>query len=197
MKNDPGLSVLHRSSNELVRRAQAGDESAFADLFHAHKNKIYGLCLRMTSDTAEAEDLTQEVFLRVFRKLAMFRGDSTILTWMYRIAFNTVLMHFRKKRVRQVSLDEPATRLPGATKRELARFDGTLSSTLDRITLARAIKKLAPGYRKIFLLHQVKGYQHHEIATLLRCTVGSSKSQLHKAKVRMRELLSGQKARFD
>jgi RNA polymerase sigma-70 factor (ECF subfamily) len=193
VKNDLGFSAQRKSSSELAHCAQAGDESAFADLFHAHKTKVYRLCLRMTSNTAEAEDLTQEAFLQVFRKLAMFRGDSAISTWLYRVAFNTVLMHFRKKRLPQVSFDEPVTRGPSAPKREHGRIDGRLSSSVDRIALARAIKELAPGYRKIFLLHQVKGYEHHEIATLLRCSVGSSKSQLHKAKMRMRQLLSSQK----
>jgi RNA polymerase sigma-70 factor, ECF subfamily len=193
MKNDLGFSAQRRSSSELVRRAQAGDESAFAELFHAHKTKIYGLCLRMTNNTAEAEDLTQEAFLQVFRKLAMFRGDSAIATWLYRIAFNTVLMHFRKKRLPQVSLDKPATCQPGAPKREHGRLDDRLSFTVDRIALARAIKELPPGSRKIFFLHEIRGFEHHEIASLLSCSVGTSKSQLHKAKMRMRGLLAWQK----
>jgi RNA polymerase sigma-70 factor (ECF subfamily) len=194
VKNDLSFFDRLKSSSELVRLAQAGDESAFADLFHAHKAKIYRLCLRMTSNTAQAEDLTQDAFLQIFCKLAMFRGDSSISTWLYRVAFNTVLMHFRKKGLRQVSLDEPATREPGAPKREYGRLDGRLSSTVDRIALARAIRELPAGYRTIFLLHEVKGYEHHEIATLLRCSVGNSKSQLHKARIRMRTLLAWQKS---
>ena len=193
MKNDLEFSAQRKSSSELARRAQAGDESAFADLFHAHKTKIYMLCLKMTSNTAEAEDLTQDAFLQAFRKLAMFRGDSTISTWLYRVAFNTVLMHFRKKRLPQVSLDEPATREPGAPKREHGRLDGRLSSTVDRIALARALEELAPGYRTIFLLHEVKGYDHHEIASLLSCSIGNSKAQLHKARRKLRGLLAWQK----
>src|SRR5437870_13393730 len=143
----------------------------------------------MTSNTAEAEDLTQDAFLQVFRKLGTFRGDSALSTWLYRVAVNTVLMHFRKKGLRQVSLEEPANRESGAPKREHGKVDERLSTSIDRIALTRAMKELPVGYRTIFLLHEVKGYEHHEIARLLRCSVGNSKSQLHKAKVRMREIL--------
>jgi RNA polymerase sigma-70 factor (ECF subfamily) len=143
----------------------------------------------MTSNTAEAEDLTQTAFLQVFRKLGSFRGDSALSTWLYRVAVNTVLMHFRKKGLRQVSLDEPANRETGAPKREQGKVDERLSTSIDRIVLTRAMKELPMGYRTIFLLHEVQGYEHHEIARLLRCSVGNSKSQLHKAKARMRQLL--------
>jgi RNA polymerase sigma-70 factor (ECF subfamily) len=189
VKNDLNSTAQRTLDADLVRRAQTGDETAFADLFHTHKAKIYSLCLRMTSNTAEAEDLTQDAFLQVFRKLATFRGDSALSTWLYRVAVNTVLMHFRKKGLRQVSLDEPASKEAGAPKREHGKLDGRLSASVDRIALTRAMKELPAGYRTIFLLHEVKGYEHHEIARLLCCSVGNSKSQLHKAKMRMRELL--------
>ena len=180
---------------DLVRQAQEGKADAFAALFNAHKSRIYSLCLRMTSNTAEAEDLTQEAFLQVFRKLGTFRGDSALSTWLYRVAVNTVLMHFRKKGLRQVSLDEPATQEARTPKREHGRIDNRLAGAVDRITLIRAMKQLPAGYRTIFLLHEVKGYEHQEIARLLRCSVGNSKSQLHKAKSRMRRLLGLQKMR--
>src|SRR5436189_5292429 len=143
----------------------------------------------MTNDTAEAEDLTQDAFLQVFRKLATFRGDSALSTWLYRIAVNTVLMHFRKKALRQISLDEPYNQDAKQVRREYGSRDGRLVSSVDRIALARAIKELPVGYRTIFLLHEVEGYEHQEIAELLDCSVGNSKSQLHKAKLRIRELL--------
>lgn len=193
MNNDVNTNAQRLADAELVRRAQEGDADAFAALFSAHKNKIYSLCLRMTSNTAEAEDLTQDAFLQVFRKLATFRGDSALSTWLYRVAVNTVLMHFRKKGLQQVSLDEPANPDTRAPKREHGRLDDRLSGSVDRIALARAMKELPAGYRTIFLLHEVKGYEHHEIARLLRCSVGNSKSQLHKAKSRMRELLGFRK----
>jgi RNA polymerase sigma-70 factor (ECF subfamily) len=176
----------------LITRAQEGDAEAFAALFEAHKQRIYAICLRMTNNVAEAEDLTQDAFIHVFRKLSTFRGDSAFSTWLYRIAVNTVLMHFRKKSGRQISLDQPANnnddvRVP---KREYGRVDERLDGCIDRLALVRAMKELPRGYRMIFLLHEVEGLEHKEIAKLLHCSIGNSKSQLHKAKLRMRELLA-------
>jgi RNA polymerase sigma-70 factor, ECF subfamily len=185
----PETTVRFDSDLELVKRAQHGDSDAFASLFNAHKARIYSVCLRMTNNTAEAEDLTQDAFMQVFRKLATFRGDSALSTWLYRIAVNTVLMHFRKKALRQVSLDEPYNQDAKVVRREYGSRDDRLVGCVDRIALARAIKDLPDGYRTIFLLHEVEGYEHQEIAELLDCSVGNSKSQLHKAKLRIRELL--------
>ena len=173
---------------KIAERAQKGDSEAFAVLFHAHKARIYSICLRMSNNTAQAEDLTQDAFLQVFRKLSTFKGNSTLSTWLYRIAVNTVLMNFRKKALKQISLDEPdhdATMV----HREYGSRDGRLSGAVDRITLTRAIQDLPAGYRTIFLLHEVKGYEHREIAKILDCSVGNSKSQLHKAKSRIRKFL--------
>ena len=189
MKSNGTPATQHAMDLDLVKRAQEGDADAFASLFNAHKTKVYSLCLRMTSNTAEAEDLTQDAFLQVFRKLSTFRGDSALSTWIYRVAVNTVLMHFRKKGLRHVSLDQPADQDTRVVKREYGRTDEHLSGSVDRIALARALRELPTGYRTIFLLHEVKGYEHREIARLLRCSVGNSKSQLHKAKLKMRELL--------
>src|SRR5215470_18056080 len=180
------------SASDLIQRAQAGDADAFAELFHAHKARIYSLCLRMTNNTAEAEDLTQDAFLQVFRKLATFRGDSALSTWLYRIAVNTVLMRFRKKTLTHYSLDEPNTKNGDAkpVTREYGSRDGRLTSCVDRVALIRAIRELPDGYRTVFLLHEVEGYEHSEIAEFLGCSTGNSKSQLHKAKMRIRELLA-------
>src|SRR6266480_465406 len=186
---DTHTIVRYDSDLDLVKRAQQGDADAFASLFHSHKARIYSVCLRMTNNTAEAEDLTQDAFLQVFRKLATFRGDSALSTWLYRIAVNTVLMHFRKKALRQISLDEPYNQDAKVVRREYGSRDDRLTGCVDRIALARAIKELPDGYRTIFLLHEVEGYEHQEIAELLDCSVGNSKSQLHKAKLRIRELL--------
>jgi len=176
----------------LVRRAQQGDTQAFGTLFHTHRSRVYSLCLRMTRNVAEAEDLTQEAFLQVFRKLPTFRGDSALSTWMYRVAVNTVLMYFRKRGRPQFSIDEePSGDENGKTKkRDYGAPDFQLSGCVDRIALARAIKELPHGYRTIFLLHEVEGYEHREIARLLKCSIGNSKSQLHKARLRMRDLLT-------
>jgi RNA polymerase sigma-70 factor, ECF subfamily len=176
---------------DLIKRAQAGDADAFGALFQAHKARVYSVCLRMTSNAAEAEDLTQDAFLQVFRKITKFRGDSAFSTWVHRIAVNTVLMRFRKKSLCQVSLDEPIGTSSGAKiRREYGTRDKNLAGCIDRIALARAIKKLPSGYRTIFLLHEVEGYEHQEIAEMLSCSVGNSKSQLYKAKMRFRELLA-------
>ncbi|HEY4053179.1 MAG TPA: sigma-70 family RNA polymerase sigma factor [Terriglobales bacterium] len=189
MTTDTSATARYDSDAALVRRAQEGDSDAFASLFHTHKARIYSVCLRMTNNAAEAEDLTQDAFLQVFRKLATFRGDSALSTWLYRIAVNTVLMHFRKKVLRQISLDEPYNQDAKVVRREYGSRDDRLTGSVDRIALARAIKELPDGYRTIFLLHEVEGYEHQEIAELLDCSVGNSKSQLHKAKLRIRELL--------
>jgi len=185
----PESDVAGMSDRELVRRAQEGDASAFATLFHNHKSKVYSVCLRLTNNTAEAEDLTQDAFVQVFRKLSSFRGDSALSTWLYRIAVNTVLMRFRKKGLQQVSMDELSDQDTGFVRREYGSRDIRLSGSIDRIALTRAIGELPHGYRTVFLLHEVEGYEHQEIAELLGCSVGNSKSQLHKAKLRIRELL--------
>jgi RNA polymerase sigma-70 factor (ECF subfamily) len=177
---------------ELIERAQRGDADAFATLFQTHKMRIYSLCLRMTNNTAEAEDLTQDAFLQVFRKLSTFRGDSALSTWLYRIAVNTVLMRFRKKSIPQLSLDEPWSTNPDAKPvvREYGSRDHRLAGCIDRLALMQAIRELPDGYRTVFLLHEVEGYEHSEIAAFLGCSTGNSKSQLHKAKMRIRELLA-------
>jgi RNA polymerase sigma-70 factor (ECF subfamily) len=143
----------------------------------------------MTNNTAEAEDLTQEAFMQVFRKLSTFRGDAALSSWLYRIAVNTVLMHFRKKNRRHISLDEAYNNDKHLVRREYGSQDNHLSGCMYRIALTRAIGELPNGYRRIFLLHEVGGYEHQEIADLLDCSIGNSKSQLHKAKRKIREFL--------
>jgi RNA polymerase sigma-70 factor (ECF subfamily) len=193
VNSDVNATAQYASDAELVKKAQQGDADAFATLFYTHRPRVYSLCLRMTNNTAEAEDLTQDAFLQVFRKLSTFRGDSALSTWLYRVAVNTVLMHFRKKGLRQVSLDESSNQDTRLLKREYGSVDERLSGSVDRIALARAMQELPAGYRTIFLLHEIKGYEHQEIARILRCSVGNSKSQLHKAKLKMRELLGYEK----
>src|ERR1700752_1134798 len=178
------------SERSLVQRAQAGDEQAFATLFQGHKKRVYSVCLLMTKDIAEAEDLTQEAFLQVFRSVGSFRGDSAFSTWLYRVAVNTVLMKLRRRKTPPlVSLDEPVSAESPSLKRDVGKADPRLTGTIDRIALDRAIEELPTGCRQIFDLHEVEGYQHHEIAEILRCSIGNSKSQLHKAKMKMRDVL--------
>jgi RNA polymerase sigma-70 factor (ECF subfamily) len=174
----------------LIQRAQQGDEEAFATLYQLHKKRVYSVCLQMTKDVADAEDLTQEAFLQVFRSVHSLRGDSAFSTWLYRIAVNTVLMKLRRRKSPPlVSLDEPVSAEPSSLKRDVGKADPSLSGVVDRIALRRAVEELPAGCRRIFDLHEVKGYQHHEIAQLLDCSIGNSKSQLHKAKVKMRDML--------
>jgi len=180
------------SEGDLVLRAQAGQEEAFAALFEAHRRRVYSLCLRMTRNTAEAEDLTQEAFLRVFRKISTFRGDSAFSTWLHRLAVNVVLMHLRRKHGQDVSVDEIDTSREEPMKQEQGDDDRELKGCIDRIGLQRAIAKLPPGYRKIFILHDVDGCEHHEIAWMLKCSVGNCKSQLHKARLKLRKWLRPQ-----
>ncbi|HKB98559.1 MAG TPA: sigma-70 family RNA polymerase sigma factor [Terriglobales bacterium] len=181
---------LDNSERSLVQRAQRGDEQAFATLFQLHKKRVYSVCLQMTKDVADAEDLTQEAFMQVFRSINSFRGDSAFSTWLYRVAVNTVLMKLRRRKSPPVlSLDEPVSSDSPSLKREVGKDDLNLSGAIDRIALRRAIEELPGGCRQIFDLHEVEGYQHHEIAELLQCSIGNSKSQLHKAKMKMRDLL--------
>lgn len=180
----------HRS---LVQRAQGGDERAFAALFQMHQKRVYSLCLLMTKNVAEAEDLTQEAFLQVFRKIASFRGDAAFSTWLYRVAVNTVLMKLRRRKSEPAfSLDQPVG-AESTQRRDFGSRDPALAGAIDRIALRRAIQELPEGCRTVFSLHEIEGYQHHEIAQLLRCSVGNSKSQLHKAKSKMRDLLFSKK----
>lgn len=174
----------------VLARAQAGDHQAFALLYSLHKRRIYSLCLRMVGNVAEAEDLTQEAFLQLHRKIATFRGDSAFSTWLHRLAINVVLMQLRKKGLSLISLDEAME--PAQEERPGRSFgapDLTLSGAIDRMALQRAIDDLPAGYRLIFVLHDIEGYEHNEIATMLECSIGNSKSQLHKARLKLRSAL--------
>src|SRR5271170_2666714 len=176
---------------EAIRRAQAGDSAAFDFLYQLHSRRVYALCLRMVNNPADAEDLMQEAFLQLFRKIATFRGESAFSTWLHRMTVNVVLMRLRKKSLPATSLDEvtdPEDESSGPRK-DIGAPDLRLSGAVDRVNLERSIDKLPPGYRTVFTLHDVQGYEHNEIAEIMGCSVGNSKSQLHKARTRLRELL--------
>lgn len=179
---------------EAIRRAQAGDSAAFDYLYHLHSRRVYALCLRMVNNPADAEDLMQEAFLQLFRKIGTFRGESAFSTWLHRMTVNVVLMRLRKKSLPTDSLEE--TLDPDAEnsspKRDVGAPDLRLSGAVDRVNLERSIEQLPPGYRTVFVLHDVQGYEHNEIAEIMGCSVGNSKSQLHKARTRLRELLQEQ-----
>jgi RNA polymerase sigma-70 factor, ECF subfamily len=184
-----------RQSNEFdeaqaIERAKQGDSTAFQALYDRHKRRVYSLCLRMTANTAEAEDLTQEAFLQLYRKIATFRGESAFSTWLHRLSVNVVLMHLRKKSLPVVSLEETTQGGEEDTpKKDFGADDLALAGSIDRLQLQRAVDDLPPGYRTIFVLHDVQGYEHNEIATLVGCSIGNSKSQLHKARMKLRDML--------
>jgi RNA polymerase sigma-70 factor, ECF subfamily len=144
----------------------------------------------MTGNTASAEDLTQEAFLQLFRKIGTFRGESAFSTWLHRMAVNVVLMQLRKKNLPLVPIDETAEgEEEGTIRKELGAPDARLAGSIDRLQLQRAVDELPPGYRTIFVLHDVEGYEHNEIASMVGCSIGNSKSQLHKARIKLRDLL--------
>ncbi|HEV7968683.1 MAG TPA: sigma-70 family RNA polymerase sigma factor [Candidatus Acidoferrales bacterium] len=176
---------------EAIRLAQQGDAGAFERIYRLHSRRVYALCLRMVGNTAEADDLTQDAFLQLFRKIGTFRGESAFSTWLHRLAVNVVLMKLRKKTLPETSLEEstdPEDETSGP-RREIGAPDLLLSGSIDRVHLERAIEQLPPGYRQVFVLHDVQGFEHNEIAGLMGCSIGNSKSQLHKARMRLRELL--------
>jgi RNA polymerase sigma-70 factor (ECF subfamily) len=180
---------------EAIERAKQGDAEAFQALYDKHKRRVYSLCLRMTANTAEAEDLAQEAFLQLYRKIATFRGESAFSTWLHRLSVNVVLMHLRKKSLPVVSLEETTQGGEEDTpKKDFGADDLALTGSIDRLQLQRAVDDLPPGYRTIFVLHDVEGYEHNEIATMVGCSIGNSKSQLHKARMKLRDLLKMNRA---
>jgi RNA polymerase sigma-70 factor (ECF subfamily) len=177
------------SEAEAIERAKHGDAEAFQALYEKHKRRVYSLCLRMTANTAEAEDLAQEAFLQLYRKIATFRGESAFSTWLHRLSVNVVLMHLRKKSLPVISLDETTQGDDDSQKKDFGADDLALSGSIDRMQLQRAVDNLPPGYRTIFVLHDIEGYEHNEIAKIAGCSIGNSKSQLHKARMKLRDLL--------
>src|SRR5437899_11952456 len=176
---------------EAIRLAQAGNAAAFEFLYQLHGRRVYALCLRMVGNPADAEDLMQEAFLQLFRKIATFRGESAFSTWLHRMTVNVVLMRLRKKSLPAPSLEE--TTEPddetGGPRKDIGAPDLGLSGSIDRVNLQRCVEQLPPGYKTVFVLHDVQGYEHNEIADIMGCSIGNSKSQLHKARMRIRELL--------
>jgi RNA polymerase sigma-70 factor (ECF subfamily) len=174
------------SDLELARAAAAGDAAAFEKLYEQYSRRVYSLCLRMVGNASQAEDLTQEVFLQLYRKIGSFRGDSAFTTWLHRLTVNQVLMHFRKRGVKLEHTSEEGdfTDVVETPLQSTRRI-----SMIDRLALEKAIEQLPPGYRTVFTLHDVEGYEHEEISDMLGISIGTSKSQLHKARMRLRELL--------
>jgi RNA polymerase sigma-70 factor, ECF subfamily len=176
---------------DVVRLAQRGDAAAFERIYRLHCRKVYALCLRMAGNPTEAEDLSQDVFLQLFRKIGTFRGESAFSTWLHRMTVNTILMRFRKTPKTETSLDTLSNpdEESGTPPKEFGGPDLRLNGVIDRVTLQAAVNELAPGYKAMFILHDVQGYKHDEIARMFGCSAGNSKSQTHKARIQLRELL--------
>ena len=175
----------------LAQKSAAGDMAAFEELYRRHFRRVYALCLRMMGDPVQAEDLTQDVFIQLFNKIGSFRGDSAFTTWLHRMTVNQVLMHFRKRSTKSEltsSDDETPDQIVKGTENPNAM------PVVDRIALEAAVQQLPPGYRTVFILHDVEGYEHEEIARMLGVAEGTSKSQLHKARLKLRNLIRQQAA---
>lgn len=189
------------TDKEAIEAIKGGRTEAFECLYHNHRQHVYSTCSHMLRDRAVAEDLTQESFMHAFRKINSFRSESLFSTWLHRIVINTVLMHLRRlktarlNRSAECSLEAAFSEDDERTyEMRIGKQDGDLISCVDRVALLRAIAQLAPGYRMIFVLHDIEGYEHCEIATMLACSIGTSKSQLHKARMKLRQLLPAWRA---
>ena len=171
---------------DLARAAGTGNMAAFEEIYTRHHRRVYSICLRMLQNASEAEDLTQDVFIQLYRKIGSFRGDSAFTTWLHRMTVNQVLMHFRKRTVKFEKTTEE-----GETPDQIV--SGTTNphkmQIVDKIAIDNAIAQLPDGYRNVFVLHDVEGFEHEEVARILGCSVGTSKSQLHKARLKLQKLL--------
>jgi len=195
MREIPVVKPLPRrpanSDLRMIKSAQHGSVEAMSWIYDKYRRRIYNLCLRMLRDQADAEDLTQDVFVQLFRKIGTFRGESAFSTWLHRLAVNMVLMSIRSRNAKRYPIVpiESSNDEDDSLYEELGREDAGLRSTVDRMTINDALESLPPGYRMVFLLHDVHGYEHQEIAEILSCSVGNCKSQLHKARLKMRRLI--------
>ena len=174
-----------RADAELARRARAGDASAFDRLYEANVGRVYALCLRMCGDAAEAETLTQDVFVRAWERLDRFRGECALSSWLHRVAVNVVLQDRRSSGRRAARIGfvaEPEAAAP-------ARAAAPGLSVEERMELERAVATLPPGARTVLILHDIEGYTHEEIGALCGTAAGTAKAQLHRARKLLRERL--------
>jgi len=178
------------SESEAIERAKLGDTDAIDVLYHLHQRRVHSLCFRMTADRSAADELTQDVFLQLFRKVRTFRGESALSTWLHRVAVNLVLMRLRKRHPPLIALEQTPETEKESHEKELGAEDLRLALLLDRLRLESAINDLPLGYRTVFVLHDVEGYEHHEIAEKIGCSISNSKSQLRRARMRLRKLLT-------
>jgi RNA polymerase sigma-70 factor (ECF subfamily) len=181
------ISDIGKASDfDLAQAASIGDMSAFEEIYQRHHRRVYSICLRMLQNAYEAEDLTQDVFIQLYRKIGSFRGDSAFTTWLHRMTVNQVLMHFRKRTVKfEKTTEEGETPIQIVSGTE----NPFKMPIVDKIALENAIDQLPAGYKNVFMLHDVEGFEHEEVARILGCSVGTSKSQLHKARLKLQKLL--------
>ena len=188
------VSDGHDDDRELARRASGGDDAAFEEVYRVHAGRVYALCLRMTGTRERASDLTQDVFVHVWERLSSFRGESALSSWIYRLAVNLVLSNVRRDRRRLThEVNEEQERneegdQAGASPRDRATVRP--ASVLDAVDLERAIAGLPPGARTVFVLHDVEGYRHDEIARMTGTAEGTCRAQLHRARKLLMEALS-------
>jgi RNA polymerase sigma-70 factor (ECF subfamily) len=185
----PEPSSPYSLDYRLAQRAAAGDRDAFEEIYWRYHQRVFGICYRMSKNVSEAEDLTQQVFIQLFKKIGSFRGSSAFSTWLHRLTVNLVLMQFRKKKVLREAVTEDGI-LPENYRTSGSGQAG--NQVIDRLLINEAIGKLPKGYRQMLILHDVCGYEHEEIAKMLDCAAGTSKSQLFKARRKLRKLLSGE-----
>lgn len=177
--------TARQKEKRAIQAAQKGDAAGFQFLYERYKSYVYSLCLRMTRDPALSEDLTQDVFLHVWRKVASYKGDALFRTWLYRVAINIVLLHFRRHKEINLPLDNQT--LPST---ELKMMENIPQPDIDEhISLQNTLGTLSPRYRSVLMLHDLHGYRHQDISQLLGITSGASRSQLHKARVKLRSAL--------
>lgn len=170
------------SEHELVQRAAAGDVAAFEDIYRANSNRVYLLCLRMSANPALAEELAQEAFVRAWQKLGSFRGTSAFSTWLHRVTVNVVLGNRRSTARREA-------RIESAGDRDLNQIEGRNGWPGDALDLERAVMALPDRARTVFVLHDIEGFRHREIADMTGVAVGTSKAQLHRARKILRKAL--------
>lgn len=180
------VAVASMTDYNLSRAAAAGDMRALGELYERYRHRVYAVCIGMTRNSAEAEDLTQEVFVGLVKKIGSYRGESQFTTWLHRLTVNCVLMHFRRPARREQVFTDVENVIPIAPRLNPAFLPTPLT---DLIAFRSAVARLPRGCRTVFVLFDVAGFQHEEIAKLLGCTAGTSKSQLHRARLKLRKLL--------
>jgi len=182
------MAISDPSDDALMKAYAAGDAAAFEQLYREHAGRVYSIACRMSGSLSDGEDLTQEIFVLIFRKLAGFKGEAALGTWIYRLATNHCLDYLRG---RQNKMARTTDSIEDEGMAEPAASAPLVASAINRLDLERAISQLPDGCRTAFVLHDVEGFEHHEVATLLGISEGTSKSQVHKARMKLRGILNG------